>query len=169
MDPDSSFPRTTVPISLYLSTIGSLIGPSMDLLKFGILSKYGMNGNSVYQGQKSDCSLIFAPGQPWAGIKWMSFLGLKPTFFKKRVLSFLYILHIPLNAHFIRDHPSYYKHHQIFLPLAAFLPTLHVLLSVHLFSNPVSNLLSCRDYQYSQISLRSTTDHIGTNLMARGI
>ena len=36
----------------------------------------------VYQGQKSDCSLRFAPVSPEQGIKWISFLGLKPTFFK---------------------------------------------------------------------------------------
>lgn len=36
----------------------------------------------MYQGQKSDCSLRFAPVSPEQGMKWMSFLGLKPTFFK---------------------------------------------------------------------------------------
>jgi hypothetical protein len=33
--------------TLYLSTIGSLIGPSTDLLKFGKLSRYGINGKPL--------------------------------------------------------------------------------------------------------------------------
>lgn len=34
-------------LTLYLSTIGSLTGPSTDLFKFGKLSRYGINGNPL--------------------------------------------------------------------------------------------------------------------------
>lgn len=34
-------------LTLYLSTIGNLTGPSLDLLKFGKLSRCGMNGNPL--------------------------------------------------------------------------------------------------------------------------
>lgn len=35
--------------TLYLSTIGNRMGPSLDLLKFGRLSRCGMNGNPLYR------------------------------------------------------------------------------------------------------------------------
>lgn len=34
-------------LTLYLSTMGNLTGPSLDLFKFGKLSKYGMKGNPL--------------------------------------------------------------------------------------------------------------------------
>lgn len=34
-------------LTLYLSTMGSLTGPSLDLLKFGKLSRWGMNGKPL--------------------------------------------------------------------------------------------------------------------------
>lgn len=34
-------------VTLYLSTIGNLTGPLLDLLKFGKLSRCGMNGNPL--------------------------------------------------------------------------------------------------------------------------
>lgn len=34
--------------TLYLSTMGNLTGPSLDLLKFGKLSRCGMNGNPLF-------------------------------------------------------------------------------------------------------------------------
>lgn len=36
----------------------------------------------VYQGHSGTGSLRLAPVSPEQGIKWMSFLGLKPTFFR---------------------------------------------------------------------------------------
>lgn len=37
----------------------------------------------VYQGHSGTGSLRLAPVSPEQGIKWMSFFGLKPTFFRK--------------------------------------------------------------------------------------
>lgn len=39
-------------LTLYLSTIGNLTGPSLDLLKFGKLSKCGIKGRPLQQKQK---------------------------------------------------------------------------------------------------------------------
>lgn len=36
----------------------------------------------MYQGHSDTGSLRLAPVSPEQGIKWMSFLGLKPTFFR---------------------------------------------------------------------------------------
>lgn len=52
------------------------------LLKYSKYSSCSIQDTYIYQGQNSDCSLRFAPVSPEQGMKWMSFLGLKPTFFK---------------------------------------------------------------------------------------
>lgn len=38
-------------VTLYLSTIGSLTGPSLDLVKFGRLSKWAINGKPLAMKQ----------------------------------------------------------------------------------------------------------------------
>lgn len=102
--------------------MGNLTGPSLDLFKFGKLSRCGMKGKPlkrqrwtalikerwkrtiipvhkvngslelrrreegfstyVYQEHESVGSFRLAPVSPEHGMKWMSFFGLKPTFFK---------------------------------------------------------------------------------------
>lgn len=42
-----------------------------------------MRPTYVYQGHSATGSLRLAPVSPEHGMKWMSFLGLKPTFFRK--------------------------------------------------------------------------------------
>lgn len=100
--------------------MGNLTGPSLDLFKFGKLSRCGMKGKPlkrqkwtalmkdrqkrmiipvhevngslelrrrgfrtyVYQEHELVGSFRLAPVSPEHGMKWMSFFGLKPTFFK---------------------------------------------------------------------------------------
>lgn len=52
------------------------------LLKYPKYRSCSISDTYIYQGQNSDCSLRFAPVSPEQGMKWISFLGLKPTFFK---------------------------------------------------------------------------------------
>lgn len=54
--PASTFPITTVPISLYLSTIGIIKGPLFLRLSEGRESMKDMNGGPVYHVQR--CSGI---------------------------------------------------------------------------------------------------------------
>ena len=54
--PASTLPITTVPISLYLSTIGIIKGPLLLRLSEGSESMKGMNGGPLYQLQR--CSGI---------------------------------------------------------------------------------------------------------------
>lgn len=43
-------------LTLYLSTMGNLTGPSLDLLKFGKLSKCGMKGKPLKQQRQTAIS-----------------------------------------------------------------------------------------------------------------
>lgn len=44
-------------LTLYLSTIGSLTGPSLDLVKFGKLSRWAINGKPLVRNKKGKLSI----------------------------------------------------------------------------------------------------------------
>lgn len=77
--PDSTLPITTVPISLYLSTIGIMNGPSNLRLSEGNWSINGMNATPRYHGQidSSISSFIPKPFKPDTGMNVKSLAGLK--------------------------------------------------------------------------------------------
>lgn len=76
--PDSTFPMHTVPMSLYLSTIGIIKGPSIFLFKDGNSSMKGMNGGPSYHGhiELSIDSLSPRPVKPEQGMNVKSLPGL---------------------------------------------------------------------------------------------
>lgn len=56
-------------LTLYLSTMGNLTGPSLDLFKFGKLSKYGMKGSplkiktlTLVKNKDTDHSIMWKAG-----------------------------------------------------------------------------------------------------------
>lgn len=73
--PDSTFPITTVPMSLYLSTIGMMNGPSVLRLSDGKSSMKGMKGGPSYHGhvELSIGSLMPWPVIPDTGMNVKSF------------------------------------------------------------------------------------------------
>ena len=77
--PDSTLPMTTVPMSLYLSTIGIIKGPSNFLFNDGRSSMNGMKAGPEYHGHTDESigSLMPAPVIPDTGINVKSFAGLK--------------------------------------------------------------------------------------------
>ncbi|KAH1025692.1 hypothetical protein HUJ05_010369 [Dendroctonus ponderosae] len=80
--PDSTLPITTVPISLYLSTMGIINGPSCFLFNVGKLSINGMKAppSNHEQMDFSTGSLRFWPNCPEQGRKNRSLLKMKPSF-----------------------------------------------------------------------------------------
>lgn len=129
--PDSTFPITTVPISLYLSTIGIMNGPSVLRFNDGRSSINGMKAGPSYHGQV-DASMGFRipwPVIPDTGMNVKSFAlklhcirskkqdekitknstvgSFLPKFlqiWKDLVFAFVVALHIPVNSwivHFI--------------------------------------------------------------------